>query len=127
MEQQNFVEWGNSPFSDAVLSAAHEGRLNSGALLDALEKAHAVSRGLEQICKLAQANAVQEQAWQDKGEDDGVQPPIGINTIESLLALGEVAARMIVSDVERVSTWADKYGIREGQQLSTSTVDCLGV
>lgn len=114
MDQKNFVEWGNSPFSERAFEAAREGRLNAGGFLRTLEDIHAATRGLEQIFKIAQANGVQQQAWRDKDDDDtSEQPPLAMNTVESLLALGEVVSRMLVSSIEKTSSWADKYGIRE--------------
>jgi hypothetical protein len=114
MDRKNFVEWGNSPFSERAFEAAREGRLNSWPLLDTLEQVHAVTRGLEQIFKIAQANGVQQLAWEDKDDEDtSEQPPLAANTVESLLALGEVVSRMLVSSIEKTSSWADKYGIRE--------------
>jgi hypothetical protein len=85
----------------------------------ALKDIHAASRGLEQICKIANANTLQEHAWRDKDEDDeSVQPPMAVNTVEALLALGEVVSRMIVSDIERVSRWLDDHGIKERDPVS---------
>jgi hypothetical protein len=57
---------------------------------------------------------VQQQAWADKDDDDdSLQPPMTINTVESLLALGEVVSGMLVSSIEQTSTWVDKYGVLE--------------
>ncbi len=118
MDKENFVEWGNSPFSKRAIEAALRGHLNnSGPLLNSLERIHAVSRGLEQIFKIAQANRIQELAWRDKDEDDTeTQPPLAGSTVEGLLALGEVVARMIAADVDDISRWADKHGVREVQE-----------
>lgn len=114
MDQKNFVEGGNSPFSDSAFEAARDGRLNSSGLLHTLEDVHAATRGLEQIFKIAQANGVQQQAWNDKDDDDtSAQPPMAMNTVESLLALGEVVSRMLVSSIEKTSSWIDKYGVRD--------------
>ncbi len=115
MDQENFVEWDQSPFSERAKKAALQGNLDCALpLVSTLEDAKAAFRGLEQICKIANANRVQEFAWRDKDDDDeSIQPPMGINTVESLLALGEVVSRMFVSDIDRVSDWMDKHAIRE--------------
>ncbi|OUL68701.1 hypothetical protein [Paraburkholderia hospita] len=115
MGQENFVEWGNQQFSDRVRNAARKGLVRETApLLDALQEIHAASRGLEQICKIAQANRVQEESWRDKDDDDeSMQPPMSINTVEALLALGEVVSRSMVGNVERLSNWLEKYGVKE--------------
>jgi hypothetical protein len=114
--RENFAEWDNTPFSRRAIDAAEDGRIKAGALLNTLDRVYAVTRGLEQICKLAAANRVQEEHWKDREQDDDTQPPMSPNTVEGLLALGEAAAGMIVNDIHHVSDWLDKYGIREGQQ-----------
>lgn len=115
MDKENFVEWGNSPFSERAFDAAHHGNITTAwPMLDRLEEVHAISRGLEQIFKIAQANRVQEIAWDEKDHDDeSMQPPMSVNTVESLLALGEIVARSMVREVERLSQWVDKHGIAE--------------
>ena len=116
MDKQNFVEWNNTPFSTRAIEAAQDGRIKAGPLLATLDRVHAVTRGLQQICKLAAANRCQEGHWEHGGQGDDIQPPLAPDTIEGLLALGEAAARMIVDDIHDVSGWLDKYGIREEQQ-----------
>ncbi len=88
MDEQNFVEE-NSPFSERAKEAALRGNLNCALpLLGTLEDTHAALCGLAWFCKIAKANRVQEIAWRDK-DDESIQPPMEINTVESLLALGE--------------------------------------
>ena len=114
MDKQNFLEWGNSPFSKRAFKAAHEERLSSAPLLATLERVHAITRGLTQICKIAQANAVQQAAWEEREEDDTeIQPPLALNTVESLLALGEVVSGMLTSEIESISAWIERHGISE--------------
>ena len=110
MDQKNFVEWGYPQFSDRAIEAARRGHLNAEPLLDLLQKTHDVSRALEQIFKIAQENRFREFAWD---VDDSLEPPMSPNTIESLLALGQVASAILESAVGRISTWLEKHGIRE--------------
>lgn len=118
MDQQNFVECGLTLFSDRVVTAAREGHLSAGPLLGVLQDFHAVTRGLEQICKIAAANRVQELAWRDRDADNPMEPPLNVNTVESLLALGEVAAKNMHSEIDRLSDWLEENAIKEPDAAS---------
>jgi hypothetical protein len=123
MDHENFVEWDQSPFSKLAREAANQGRLRCSPLLDVLQDIHAASRGLEQIFKIANANRVQEMAWCDKDEDDeSLQAPMEVNTVEALLALGGVVSKIIVNDIERVSKWLDNHGVREADPAADLAV-----
>jgi hypothetical protein len=113
MDQKNFVEWGCPQFSERAIEAARHGHLNAEPLLSLLQKTHDVSRGLEQIFKIAQNNRTRELEWEHRDPDDPMEPPIRPNTIESLLALGQVASAMLEIEVGRVSVWLEKHGIQE--------------
>lgn len=103
MSRQNFIAWEDGPFSDRVIEAAREGRLgNTWAVLDIAAKTVAVSRGLQQICRIAKLNRLEEIAWSERDDDESADPPLPAETVESLLSLGEVAAQMLASEVERL-------------------------
>jgi hypothetical protein len=113
-ERENFLECACSPFSERVARAAMVGRLRAGPLVDSLSRIQAISRGLQTIFRIAHTNAVQQSAWDDRDADDeGTQPPMAPNTIESLLVLGDAVSGMIVGDIEHISEWADKHGVME--------------
>jgi len=115
MDKKSFVEQRNSPFSSRVLEAAHKGELHTSApLLDSLEKIHTITRGFEQIFKIAHTNGAQWDAWEQRDESDvAMQPPMAPSTVEALLVLGETVSGMLISEINSIAAWAEKHGIRD--------------
>jgi hypothetical protein len=109
----NFLEQEFSQFFDDVHCAAERGNLKSTPLLNALNRAQAIARGVAQIVKIQIANDVQADAYGDREEGEHIEPPMSQYAVSALMGLAAAACDLLVEDIDHTAAWSNKHGILE--------------
>jgi hypothetical protein len=100
----NLLEDNYSYFSDSVMQAAREGRLDAAALVRMLERAAVVANGVGAVLEIEAASLV----YLDASGDENPEPPIGSHTMYNLLALARHSAQTLVHEIETLASRAEK-------------------
>lgn len=109
----NFLEDGGitSLFARATRQAGSFGGLNAKPLMDALDRAFAVSNGIATVLRIRTANAVQADAYADRDEGQAIEPPLNEASVSALCDLARVSAQLLANELEHVARWTDEYGV----------------
>lgn len=119
MDQRNFLDYGDSSFSEEARIASIRG-ISAYPLVEQLEITRKIAYGFEQIFRIVQMNEVQKSFHEDCDHDNPIEPPVSDRTIMGLLALGEAVSQMMVNDVESVAKWVQQH-IPEGKETTGKT------
>ncbi|WP_429497441.1 hypothetical protein ACQUFY_16810 [Robbsia andropogonis] len=115
-DPKNFLNETVHAFSDRAINAAKAGRLaNAEPLLRSLHRVMIASRGVAEILAIQQANELQETFYLDRDPGQPMEPPLSRATTGALLGLAQFACESISEQVEDLSHWIDKYGLKEPQ------------
>lgn len=114
MSAKNFLQEDFRRFSDRVVAAAADGRLNAEPLINLLERASAVASGVSAVLTIEAANTVRNEV---SAPDDGLEPPLSSGIMYNLIGLARVAADSLEREIERVAEWADEHGINERAEI----------
>ncbi|TAM02181.1 MAG: hypothetical protein EPN70_17525 [Paraburkholderia sp.] len=112
MSEQSYLEQSFPRFSEPVVTAAREGRLDAAPLVDVLERALIVASGVAAVLQLETVNIVRGEV---STPDDGLESPLSSGIMHRLLELARVSAESLERDIERVADWADKCCAPEGK------------
>jgi hypothetical protein len=104
MRERNELEYQYRQFSDEAVSALCSGKVFAEPLINTLEQAYTVAKGIETVLNITVANLTLEEGQ----NDEGAQIPLERGTIDSLQRFASVSARMLALEVERIAAWADR-------------------
>lgn len=110
-ERAEFLNQCDVQSLDRAINAARADHLVKGPMESGLDRVHTVTRGLGEIFRILQANAIKaEDCHAETAADSCVEPPFGSYTTDALLGLGAAVSQMLSSDIERLAELADKCG-----------------
>lgn len=110
-ESGNFLDDDFSQFTRRVRDAARDNTLQVEPFLRHADSANRIVRGLEVIFRIARANMVREDTYVPEVNDDRLEPPLPRSSVEALLGLGLEVSSMFADEIEKLSGWAEKYGV----------------
>lgn len=110
MSRHSYLQQSFPRFSERVVTAARDGRLDAAPLIDVLERASVVASGVSAVLTIEAANTVRGEVITP---DDGLEQPLSSGIMYSLVGLARVAAEFLEREIDRVSEWAEEHGVRE--------------
>ncbi|AOY98202.1 hypothetical protein BKK81_01975 [Cupriavidus sp. USMAHM13] len=112
--RRSLFEHRDNAFAEHIERAAYLGQLsNTGPLVECLNRAVRVARGLDMLFTLARNNAVEQH--EDEQADDGNRAlgPLSPATMDVLFDLGQTAAELLARDIGVVAAWTEENGLVE--------------
>lgn len=110
--RRSLFEHRDNAFAEHIERAAYLGQLsNTGPLVECLNRAVRVARGLDMLFTLARNNAVEQH--EEEQADDGALGSLSPATMDVLFELGQTAAELLARDIGVVAAWTEENGLVE--------------
>lgn len=112
--KRSLFEHRDNVFDEHIERAAYLGKLaNTGPLVECLNRAVRVARGLDMLFTLARNNAVEQHADEQADDGDSALGSLSPTTMDVLFELGQTAAELLARDIGVVAAWTEENGLVE--------------
>lgn len=106
MIKRNELEREWQQFSDRAVNAVDRSEIDAVPFVNLLEHTFAIARGVDTILQIVTGNQVLGDMLED--EDEDLPAPLSGCTVDALQRFARVSMQMLMSEIERVSIWADE-------------------